>query len=647
MPMNFPDNPSVNDEFTNDMGRTWIWTGTTWKSKTVNIQLQIDTAIAQEVVNRNLAIADGVSDANLYTDNSVTPVANDLSDLTTEFNNHAIDTTNVHGIVDTADLVVTADLATKQDVVTGVSDTEISYLSNVTSDIQSQINGKANSIHAHGISDVTNLSTELGGKASAIHTHVSSDITDFSTQLATKADTIHSHAISDVTNLQTELSGKASTTHTHAISDVTNLSTQLEDKANVLHVHTISDVTGLQTELDDKADAIHSHAISDVTNLQTSLDGKADTVHGHAISDVTDLQTSLDAKANLSGATFTGDLEIPNVTITGNLLVQGTTTTINTTDYAVRDNMIYLNQAGVFTVTNAVGNGTIVTYTAPNHDFQAGDYIVITGINPSVYNIAGTSLLTIDSVNGDDFVVTKSDTGTYVSGGTARGKSAANPDLGWAAGRTTVAGYGHTGFFRDASDATYKIFDGYTPEPDESLFIDTSHASFALAPLAISALTTGNITATGTVDLSSATVSGVSLDDLSDVTQTSAASGDVLYFDGSGWVNKYVNEIPAKTNNATVTSNNYDLVASDAGKIVEVSNSVATTVTIPSSESYPVGTQIIILQTGAGQITVNVQTPASQTLNYSPGNKIRGQWAAATLLKRATNSWVLYGDLAS
>ena len=32
MPINFPDNPTVNQEFTvND--RTWIWTGYTWTSK--------------------------------------------------------------------------------------------------------------------------------------------------------------------------------------------------------------------------------------------------------------------------------------------------------------------------------------------------------------------------------------------------------------------------------------------------------------------------------------------------------------------------------------------------------------------------------------------------------------------------------------
>lgn len=56
----------------------------------------------------------------------------------------------------------------------------------------------------------------------------------------------------------------------------------------------------------------HAHAISDVTGLQTALDGKATQGHVHVINDVTGLQTALNGKANLSGATFTGDLNASN-----------------------------------------------------------------------------------------------------------------------------------------------------------------------------------------------------------------------------------------------------------------------------------------------------------------------------------------------
>jgi hypothetical protein len=56
----------------------------------------------------------------------------------------------------------------------------------------------------------------------------------------------------------------------------------------------------------------------------------------------------------------------------------------------------------------------------------------------------------------------------------------ANPDLGFA-GNYNDGAYAHAGLFRDATDGVWKFFDGYTPEPDASEYIDTSNASFALA----------------------------------------------------------------------------------------------------------------------------------------------------------------------
>ncbi len=92
------------------------------------------------------------------------------------------------------------------------------------------------------------------------------------------------------------------------------------------------------------------------------------------------------------------------------------------------------------------------------------------------------------------------------------------------------------------------------------------------------------------------------------------------------------------------TGTTYTLVLTDAGKLVEMSNAAAITLTIPtnSSVAFPTGTQIDLLQTGAGQVTVG---GAGVTLQ-SEGSKLKlkGQYAAATLIKRATNTWVLIGN---
>ena len=92
---------------------------------------------------------------------------------------------------------------------------------------------------------------------------------------------------------------------------------------------------------------------------------------------------------------------------------------------------------------------------------------------------------------------------------------------------------------------------------------------------------------------------------------------------------------------------NYTLVLSDKDKLVEMSVGSANTVTVPpnSSVAYPVGTQIQILQTGAGQTTL--VAGSGVTVNGTPGLKLRDRWSSATLIKRATDVWVAIGDLAS
>lgn len=92
-------------------------------------------------------------------------------------------------------------------------------------------------------------------------------------------------------------------------------------------------------------------------------------------------------------------------------------------------------------------------------------------------------------------------------------------------------------------------------------------------------------------------------------------------------------------------TSSYTLVLSDNSKIVEISNASANTLTIPlnSSAAFPTGSQIIILQTGSGQTTI--AGTGGVTVNGTPGLKLRAQYSSATLIKRATDTWVALGDL--
>lgn len=90
----------------------------------------------------------------------------------------------------------------------------------------------------------------------------------------------------------------------------------------------------------------------------------------------------------------------------------------------------------------------------------------------------------------------------------------------------------------------------------------------------------------------------------------------------------------------------YTLVLGDRGKVIEMNNAAANTLTIPlnADAAFPIGTQITVIQLGAGQTTI--AATAGVTLNALGGAlKLSAQYAAASLYKRGTNEWLAFGSL--
>lgn len=99
------------------------------------------------------------------------------------------------------------------------------------------------------------------------------------------------------------------------------------------------------------------------------------------------------------------------------------------------------------------------------------------------------------------------------------------------------------------------------------------------------------------------------------------------------------------------TGTTYTFVLADAdNKLVTASNASAQTYTIPlnSSVAYPTGSQINLIQIGAGQVTVvgtsGVTLASTGATSSSP--KCRAQYSAITLVKNGTDSWYAIGDIA-
>lgn len=90
----------------------------------------------------------------------------------------------------------------------------------------------------------------------------------------------------------------------------------------------------------------------------------------------------------------------------------------------------------------------------------------------------------------------------------------------------------------------------------------------------------------------------------------------------------------------------HSLVLADAGKTIEMNVGSANNLTVPlnSSQAFPIGTTIDVIQYGAGQTTI-VAT-GGVTLRSKDGNlKLSGQYSGATLYKRGTDEWLIVGDL--
>lgn len=106
-----------------------------------------------------------------------------------------------------------------------------------------------------------------------------------------------------------------------------------------------------------------------------------------------------------------------------------------------------------------------------------------------------------------------------------------------------------------------------------------------------------------------------------------------------------ITQFPLRAINAQ-TGTAYTLVLADKESLVTLTNVAAITLTVPpnSSVAFPIGTKITLGQRGAGQVTV--VGGAGATVNgYAGLSKLAGQYAYGGLVKVATNTWDLLGNL--
>lgn len=95
----------------------------------------------------------------------------------------------------------------------------------------------------------------------------------------------------------------------------------------------------------------------------------------------------------------------------------------------------------------------------------------------------------------------------------------------------------------------------------------------------------------------------------------------------------------------------YTAVLANNGQVVTMDNASANTFSIPTNASvaFPIGTQINVLQIGAGQTTIQAVTSGTTTIQSTGATaaapKLRARYSVATCLKAGTDLWYVFGDI--
>ena len=602
---------------------------------------------------------------------------------------HRTDTTNVHGIADTANLITTTILSTQlQNYATTSSLT--SAINTVDTDLDSHTSSTTG---VHGIADTSVLVT-------------TDDLSDH-TSLTTGV-----HGITDTSVLvtTTDLSGHTSlTTGVHGIADTSVLVTTTDLSGHTsltTNVHGIADTADLVTkngseELTNKT--ITSPKINENVGLTATstelnvLDGiTASTAELNYINGVTSsIQTQLDAKlasataastyAPIASPTFTGTVSGVSKSMVGLGNVDNTSDAdkpVSTATQTALDAKLSLS-GGTMT-------GALTLSGAPSSDLHAATkaYVdnVSSGINfhqpvrvATTGNITLSGTQTIDGVAvvAGDRVLVKDQTnqtqnGIYVvaSGSWTRATDADNTPSGELAGGdfslvlegTVNSGYGYVCSNTSAitigtTNVTYAAFNaakavtagsGLTESTPGTLDIATGgvtsamiadgtivdadiNASAAIAQSKISNLTTD---LAAKAPLASPTFTG---------TVTLSASG-VSFTDGT----QTKAGVPSLTTIGTTIGAAYNLSTGGLAlrdQLIPISGTYAVTVPANSTTAYPVGTSISFYQSaGTG---ANFVEAAGVTILRTPGLKLRTTASSATLTKVATDTWLLAGDLSA
>jgi len=189
-----------------------------------------------------------------------------------------------------------------------------------------------------------------------------------------------------------------------------------------------------------------------------------------------------------------------------------------------------------------------------------------------------------------------------------------------------VLAAGEQGFETDT--LKLKIGDGSTAW-NSLAYVATGATGTVTSIVAGTGLSGGTITSTGTIAIDSTVATLTGTQTLTNKTLTDPKIN--LAFDAE--------------------TASYTAGLANNGQVVTMDNASANNFSIPTNASvaFPIGTQINVLQIGAGQTTILAVTSGTTTIQSTGTTaaqpKLRARYSAATCIKAGTDLWYVTGDI--